>query len=206
MRKKSTFKTVNADVKIMDAIESHPDLMKKLREPYEYYYRNIKVGNYRVSRYTYGSTTLTFSIKYPGQPHSTERSLNMPVGTVETLGLVSYRETARRIWISPLQDAWENLIPTFNRKMDNWIEAVLDNRCYLDRWEWILGTPEKACVDILVYLKRLSMEEYYQDKAREAEFARAMERVSSLQKDFKHLPQEDWHSIVDLAFMSSVHR
>lgn len=205
MRRKTAFKSVDADTKIMDWFEDNPEYLNKIRESYEQHYNNIIIGNYSVNRNTYGGTTFGFKVKYPGDQYGREYSVSMPLADKESISLTSHKETAFNKWTPILSPIWGEIVPNHNRKLDNWMAAVLENRYHLDRWDWILGTPQRVVRDIIQYITTISRDEYYQEKAKEIESQRALERISALQKDFRHLTPDHWHTIVDLALVASIH-
>lgn len=205
MRKRALFKSVDADIKIMDWFQANPEKIDPAKSQYVDYYNAVDVDDFRVGRQSYGNTDIAFSISYPDARYPTSSRLSMPIESKTMVSIASHKDVAHKIVYPELLKLWESDVPTFNRKCDNWFWALLDNDYLLNRWPWIKESRESAIRRISNKVRMESLKEIHQTRAFEEESGRALDRLIDLQKTFPHVPPGHWHNLVDLAMVHKIH-
>lgn len=205
MRKRSLSKTVDSDLRILEWFDSNPDRLEEFKSPYIKYYESITVGNFNVTRNTYGGTQFTYSIKYGNKSYPTHAYFEMPITDNMIVPIDNYKKGATDVILPILNKTWGKDMPTFNRKCDNWLAAIIDHDKYLDRWRWIKESESTARNTIRAYLRGISSQEEFQEAAHRVESNRALDRLVNLQKEYKHLSADYWHTLVDMSIVHNVH-
>ena len=205
MRRKTRAKIALSDYKIAKWFEENPQVFQPVRDAYCAYFESITLVYTEVTRESYGGTRVNYRLSGTQSPRQNYGSVDIPLDPKWIILLDNEMEAADRVMSRVLPQVFGSGMPTHNRNWENWYKAVWDNPADFPSWGWISDVRHQTRERLTHQIRSYVAQESTRARAFNVEKSRALTRLISLQKEYKYLPADFWHELVDIAIMHSIH-
>lgn len=205
MRRKTRAKIALSDYKIAAWFVEHPEVFAPARIAYEDHINSVKLTDMRIHRESYGPTKLSYKCTASQRFRADYGNTELPIHADWLIAFDTAMDIADRILPSHLPQIFRSGMPTHNRNWENWYKAVWDNPSDFPDWSWVHKAREDARIRITADIKAFAAQDSSRQMAFDAEREKALTRLIGLQKEYKYIPMDYWHELVNLAIVNSIH-